>query len=130
LMVGTQNCLLIEKACSHTAFIADGKLIYRGTVEDLRFAYDKVVIILRDKDIYYLMDRLALLLPEYRLSIKDEDGSLLISSRGSKADSPGYLYRKIVEAGIVPEHMEINPKTVCNGYEELILQYDLQNKLL
>ncbi len=128
LVVGTQNCLLIEKACSHTAFIADGKLIYQGTVEDLRFTFDKVVIMLRDKDIYYLMDRLALLLPEYKLSVRD--GSLLVSSHGNEADSPSYLYRKIVEAGIVPEHMEINPKTVCNGYEELILQYDLQNKLL
>lgn len=129
LIIGTRDCRLIEKTCSHTAFIADGELIYRGTTENLRLTYDKVIVILRDKDIYYLLDSLAPLLPEYRLNVKD--GCLLIGAgETGEAGNPGHVYRKIIEAGFVPQKIEINPKTVFNAYEELVLQHDLQNGIL
>ncbi len=128
LIIGTPDCVLIEKTCGHTAFIADGRLIYSGTVENLRVTYDKTEFILRDKDIYYLKERLAPLLPGYKLTIKD--GSLFVGSRNGDAGGSAYIYGKLAEAGVIPEQIEINPKTVRNGYEELILHYDLQNELL
>lgn len=127
LIIGTQNSLLIEKACSHTAFIADGRVIYQGTVESLRLGFDKVVAVIRDKDIHAILDKLVPLFPDHKLSLKDD--SLLISSLGEEACDPGYIYKKIAEAGIVPDYMEINPKTVHNAYEEIVLQYDLQKQL-
>jgi len=127
LIIGTQNCPLIEKACSHTAFIADGRIIYRGTVESLRLSFDKILVIIRDKDINSIQDKLLPLLPDHRLSVKE--GSLLIGSLGEETGDPGYIYKKIAEAGIVPDYMEINPKTVHNAYEEIVLQHDLQKQL-
>lgn len=127
LIIGTQDSLLIEKACSHTAFIAEGKIIYQGTVLDLRMSLDKIEVIVRDKDIYLMLDKLAPLLPDCRLSVKD--GSLLISRGEEKLQDTAHIYRKILEAGFTPEYVEINPKTVRNAYEELILEHDLQNRL-
>ncbi len=124
LIVGTKNNFLIQKACSHTAFLIDGRLLYQGTVEQLRFSYDKILVIIRDKKIYNMLDQLAPLLPDYKLSIKED--SLLISSLGEEEGDPGSIYKKIAEAGIVPDYMEINPKTVYNAYEEIILRHDLQ----
>lgn len=128
LIIGTQNSLLIEKACTHTAFIADGRIIYRGTVENLRLNFDKVVVIIRDKDIDTMMEQLAPLFSDCVLSIKDD--SLLISSCGEEACDPGHIYKKIAEAGFAPGYMEINPKTVGNAYEEIVLGHDLQKQLL
>lgn len=128
LILGTQNCLLIEKACSHTAFIADGTLIYQGTAQNLRLNFDKIVVIIRDKNIYHIMNKLIPLLPYHKLYIKNNN--LLISSMGKETCDPGYIYKTIAEAGIVPDYIEINPKTVHNAYEEIVLQHDLQKQLL
>jgi ABC-2 type transport system ATP-binding protein len=124
LILGTQNCFLIEKACSHTAYIADGKIIYQGSVESLRLNFDKVVVIIRDKNISPMMEKLAILLPGCKLSIKDD--SLLISNCGKEVSDPGYICKKILEADFLPDQMEIHPKTVQNAYEELVFQHDLQ----
>ena len=125
LVLGTQNCCsLIEKACSHTAFIADGRMLYQGTVENLRLNFDKVLVIIRDKNIDRVRDGLASLLPGCRLAVKD--GDLLIGNCGRDEMDVKYIYDKISESGLAPDSVEINPKTVQNAYEELIMQHDLQ----
>ncbi|WP_139024306.1 hypothetical protein [Desulfosporosinus sp. OT] len=123
LMLATQNCLLIEKACSHAAIMKDGRLIYSGTVENFRLKFDRVEVIIQDKAAHAMTEKLALLLPDYKLDSKDE--SLLISSKDSEASDHGAIYKKIVESGFTPDSMEINPKTVQNAYEELMRQDDL-----
>lgn len=128
LILCTKNSLLIEKACSHTAIVAEGKIIYQGSVRDFCLSYDNIVVIIRDKNKELLVDKLVHLLPDYKLSIKDED--LLISTIDSNPSDPGYIYDKIFEAGIYPEYMEINPKKVCNAIEELLIRHDIQKQLL
>jgi ABC-2 type transport system ATP-binding protein len=125
LVLGTQDCRLIEKACSHTAVLKDGKLVYNGTVEHFRRTYDQITVIVRDKNPAIVQDRLRTLLPDHKLMLKD--GSLMISSPGE--DNPGYIYRQIIAAGLTPELLQINPKTVQNAYEELILRHDLPEQL-
>lgn len=124
LILATQNCLLIEKACSHTAILQDGQLIYSGTVENFSLNFDKVEVIIRDKAVHAMREKLAILLPGYKLVSKDD--SLMISSIGSGAIDHGAIYKKIVESGFTPDSIEINPKTVQNAYEELMRQHDLQ----
>jgi len=124
LIIGTANCLVIEKACSHTGILADGNLIYSGTVDSFRQTFDLVEVIIRDKNITAMLDRLAPLLPGHKLTVKDD--SLLISRSSSAESDPGTIYRQIVALGWIPEHLEVNPKTVQNAYEELMLQHDLQ----
>jgi len=123
LILATQNCLLIEKACSHTAIIKNGQLIYSGIVENFRLNYDKVEVIIRDKAAHAMMEKLAMLLPDYKLVTKDD--SLMISNKGSEASDPSTIYKKIVESGFTPDSIKINPKTVQNAYEEIMLQHDL-----
>ncbi|EHQ89293.1 hypothetical protein [Desulfosporosinus youngiae] len=123
IILATQNCGLIEKACSHTAIIKDGKLIYDGTVEDFRLKFDKVEVIIRDKSARLMAEKLVELLPAYELGIKGD--SLLISNKGLQGSDPGTIYKNILESGFTPDSMEINPKTVQNAYEELMRQHDL-----
>lgn len=124
LILATQNCFLIEKACSHTAILKDGQLIYSDTVENFRFKFDKVEVILRDKAVHAMMEKLSSLLPGYRLSTTDD--ILMISNKGAEGSDPATIYKKIIESGFAPDSIEINPKTVQNAYEELMRQHDLQ----
>lgn len=124
LIIGTANCLVIEKACSHTGVLAGGKLIYSGAVDTFRQTFDKIEVIIRDRNSNAMMDRIAPLLPGHKLTGKEN--SLLISRSSSTVDDPGTIYRKILDSGWIPEHLAVNPKTVQNAYEELMLQHDLQ----
>ncbi|NLE24876.1 MAG: hypothetical protein GX625_05950 [Clostridiaceae bacterium] len=128
LILCTKNSLLIEQACNHTAILAEGRIIYQGSVRDFCLSYDNIAVIIRDKNIELLMDKLVHLLPDHKLSVKDEN--LLISTINSDPNAPAYIYDKISEAGIYPEYMEINPKKVCNAIEELLIRYDIQKQLL
>lgn len=124
LILATQNCDLIEKACSHTAITKDGQLIYSGTVESFRLNYDKVEVIIKDKDAYVMIEKLAGLLPGYMLVSKAD--CLLIGRNDTEVTDYSAIYKKIIEAGFTPDSIEINPKTVQNAYEELMRQHDLQ----
>jgi len=124
LILGCRDCLLIEKACSHTAYLADGRIIYQGTVKNLRLNYDKVLFIIRDKNIAEIKQRLAVLLPKYKLSIVDN--RLLISDHQETSPELPSIYKKIAKAGLTPQQIEINLKTMQNAYREVARQYDLQ----
>ncbi len=128
LILGTRDHHLIETACSHSAYIADGKVIYQGSVKDLRLNYDKVLFIVRDKNAAKIMDSLARRLPDCELSIAN--GCMLISETGATKPDPLQLYKVIIEAGFAPQCVRINPKTVQNAYGEIDRQYDLQEQLL
>ncbi|PKM52565.1 MAG: hypothetical protein CVV02_00060 [Firmicutes bacterium HGW-Firmicutes-7] len=124
LIIGTQNGHLIDKTCSHISVLADGNIIYQGTVENFCLSFDKVMVIIRDANIYSIMDKLIEIFPEYKISIKSD--SLLINRLNEEIYDPLSIYKKIIEMGIVPDYMEINPKTVSNAYEEIIVEHDLQ----
>ena len=126
LIIGTKDCALIEKACSHTAYIADGRIIYQGTTDNLRQEFDKVVVIINDADIGNIKQKLVHVLTGYALI--EKEGSLLIKAVGDES-SPLRIYQKIVEASIVPRCMRVNEKTVGNAYEELMLLHDLPEQL-
>lgn len=127
LVIGTNSYSLTEAACSHAAFLAGGRIIYSGTVEDLRFGYDPVELIVRGNNLSELAERLSPMLPGYVLQFGDN--SLHILNR-SGSDPEGFIHKKIIESGILPESIEINPKTVRNAYKELLRQNDLPDELL
>ncbi len=123
LILGSRDCQLIERACSHTAYLAKGRIIYQGTVKDLRRNYDKVLFIIRDKNISQIKERLAILLPQHKLSIVGD--RLLVSDYRDMGPEVPSIYKKIIEAGLAPQQVKINLKTVENAYGEVAKQYDL-----
>lgn len=125
LIIGTRDYSLVQKACSHTAFIADGHILYAGTVDHLRQEYDKVAVIITDPDIDGIRQELAPAL--HGCVLTEKDGSLLITPPDNYP--PRHIYEKIVEVGTIPLSLRINEKTVGNAYEELMRQHDLSEQL-
>jgi ABC-2 type transport system ATP-binding protein len=126
LIIGTKDCHLIQKACSHTAFIADGSIIYQGTTDSLRQEYDKVAVIIDDPDIAGIKQKIVPALAG--CSLIERDGRLLV-----KADADGFgprqIYQAIIESGTEPCSVTVNEKNVSNAYEELIRRNDLSEQL-
>jgi ABC-2 type transport system ATP-binding protein len=128
LVIGTNSDRLAEAACTHAAYLADGQVIYQGTVEDLRHHYDPVELIVRGGNLDLLAQRLLPKLPGYALELKES--CLLILNRTGRKDAEGLIHEKILETGIIPESMELNPGTIRGAYEELLRLHDIQIKLL
>lgn len=126
-IIGTLDSSLIEKTCSHTAYLRDGVIIYRGTVENLRLRYDNVLLTVEDKNASQMVALLNLLLPQHRFSLVNDH--LLVCQDGATRSDPFPVYKQITEAGLAPQAIKINPKTVQNAYREIDRQYDLRKQL-
>ena len=125
LVIGAMDCELIQTACSHTAFIADGRILYQGTTDELRKEFDKVAVILCDPEIDALKSKFSRLLPDCVLL--ERDGALHIKAGGNTGAQQ--IYRKILDSGVIPQDLRINEKNVQNAYEELMRQNDLPEQL-
>jgi ABC-2 type transport system ATP-binding protein len=127
LVIGTNDDRLVEAACSHTVFISDGAVLFSGAVEDLRRHYDPVELMVRGDQLEQLARRLTILPAGYSLELRE--GVLLILNRGAPTPD-GFLHELILKTGIIPEAIEVNPRTVKNAYEELRHRHALQAELL
>ena len=126
LVIGTKNCGLIQDACDHTAFIADGRIIYQGTTDHLRQRFDKAAVIIDDPDISGIKKKLASSL--VGCVLVEKEGSLFVKT-SDIAMSPRRIYQNILDTQVVPCCMIVNEKTVSNAYEELMLRNDLSKQL-
>ncbi len=127
LIIGTQNCPLIEKACTHTAYVRDGIVIYQGEVKHLRRDYDNLLLVVEDENVLEIKNNLQVYLPEQNFSIIDN--RLLVYENSANSSNPFIIYKKIVETGLAPQKVKINPKTVKNAYREIDRQYALRKRL-
>ena len=127
LVLGTRDSLLIEGACTHTAYVRDGAIIYQGEVGRLCLNYDHLLMTVRDENVLQLKNSLQVLLPRHRFSIVEN--RLMIYENSECKSGPLLVYQKIIETGLAPQRIKINPKTVKNAYEEIDRQYDLRKQL-
>lgn len=119
LILNTKNAELIQQVCTHTAVLAKGRLLYQGTVDYLRNAFDSFdVTIHADNE---LESKLKKTFPLFVFKRKNDD----LYIRGSKDQTSSDIYKAIIQAGFVPEKMKVNPKTVKNALEELTQRRDL-----
>ena len=127
LVLGTLDRGLIQRACSHTAFVADGRILYQGRTDWLRRYFDKAAVIIEDEDIEGMREKLTPILVGCELT--EKDGRLLVMVRGDEVP-PLKIYQRVVAAGIAPRCIRVNEKTVDNAYEELMRRHDLSGQLL
>ena len=114
---------LIEETASHSLYLVDGLMLYSGSIDKLRFVHDKIVAYVCDEHIDKIYATLTPLLLDYELWI--DDNALIIRDKNNKKEFPSRVYQTIVSAGLSPDAIEINEKTVRNAYQELLRQHDL-----
>ncbi len=119
LIFSTTDASLIQSAGTHTAFLADGRIVFQGAVDGLRAHFDVYSVRIEADD--ESEKRLREAYAEYRIDRKDD--GVYISGR--KGQTPKDIFREILDAGIVPDDMKVHQKTVKNALEELAHRHDL-----
>lgn len=119
LVFSTMDSAVVGRICDHTAYLKDGSFIFSGTVEELVNTYDKVVMSIRDADVWRMEYMLSKAFPEYNYRI--DNGVLYVSS------STGYgkakeIYEKIIAEGFTPSDVKVNKKSIQNAIKELLQQ--------
>ena len=128
LVLGTRDPNLIDAACTHSAFLAGGKILYQGKTETLLNTLDPVLLTLRGTGLDALEARLSPLPPGY--SFQRAEDPLHILCRPPEKGDLEMLYKMIAETGIVPTAVEVHRKNAANAFKELLKQHDLQDDLL
>lgn len=123
LVLSTTDCRIIERVCSHTAFLINGKIVYSGTVEDFRKNYDKTILYIWDSDPKELLSVLSQKLPQYTYDF--DEGKIIISCETSCENDIKLIYKTAADAGFAPDKIHVNEKTVENACKELLSRYDL-----
>lgn len=118
LVVGTRDNDLIQRACTHAALLARGKMLFQGTVAGLRARLDvyDVRIDVDAGDEQRLRDKY----PAFVFARKDE--GLFIGGGGLSARD---IFRAVLGAGVTPASMRVHEKTVQNAWEALARKHDL-----
>jgi ABC-2 type transport system ATP-binding protein len=128
LVLGTNDSGLIDAACTHSAFLAGGRVLYQGKTDTLKSAFDPVLLTLRGGGLDALSARLAPLPEGY--SLEREGDALHILCRPPQAGDIEMLHKKIAQAGVVPDVIEVHRKNARNAFKEILRQHGLQDDLL
>lgn len=125
LVLGTRDGDLIDKVCSHTAFLLNGRIAYAGSVWQFRQTYDQIVLTIWDHNLNALADRLKKVLPQYHYAI--EDAALVVSHGDQAGDHVEQLYNTIVNEGFHPAKIIVNPTTSNHAAKALMkdMNHDL-----
>jgi ABC-2 type transport system ATP-binding protein len=119
LIVSTLDASLVGKICDHTAYLENGKFIFNGTVDELVYKYDKIIMAVKDAEVEQIKILLSKSYPEY--SYRIDDGVLFVGSRTGLGKTKE-LYEKIISEGFLPSDVQMNKKSVHNAIKELIRQ--------
>lgn len=128
LLISTPDAELIERSCTHAAYLHKGRLLCSGSVLALKAEHDRVAVVLQDRNLPSLQERLELCLPNCELRL--QGNRLLVLPKETEPVTAQQIYEAVTGAGLAPDRMERNPKTLKNAFEELVAQHDLSEQLL
>ncbi|MFA5586863.1 MAG: hypothetical protein WDA02_10170 [Saccharofermentanales bacterium] len=117
LILGSTDPNLVESVSTHTAYIDQGSLCYQGTLEELRQTYDRTLVAIEDGNLEAIHEKLALLFPEHLLTLEEE--KLILSDPDQRASDPYAIQQEIISAGITPQVIAINRKSVKHALRTL-----------
>lgn len=123
LLIATPDAGLIERSCTHAAYLHKGRLLCSDSVRGLKSEYDRVAVVLQDRNLPHLQEALRGCLPNCKLRL--QDNRLLVLPKENEAVTAQQIYEAITGAGLAPDQMERNPKTLKNAFEELVARHDL-----
>lgn len=119
---------LIELISTHTAVLVNGTVAYSGEIGPFCKTYDRVVLVVCDKNTQSLLTTLREQFPGFDYSIST-DNCLIIKDYNQEKPNLRLLYQKIAESGFAPERVLINHKNYENACEEITKRYDIQKQL-
>jgi ABC-2 type transport system ATP-binding protein len=123
LLIGTKDCNMIQETCTHTAFLTDGRIEKKGTMEDMLARLDKRIYVVTCKDPQSLSEKLMKLDPALNTAVYGQD--LHIYDYREAPISQLDFLELIKKTGEPIESMQTSKKTLANAYREALSDHDL-----
>jgi ABC-2 type transport system ATP-binding protein len=127
MIIGTLDHSLIDRACSHVAYILEGKMTFHGQVETFKKRYDRVVFYIHDSRAENLQRFLSQRLKQYDVVLSNHK-TIELRRRGNepfgRLDEIA-VYHKLMEAKVIPDSIKLNELTMDNAFQEFLREHDL-----
>jgi ABC-2 type transport system ATP-binding protein len=123
LLLGTKDCNMVQAACTHTAFLIDGKISHKGIMDDMLSSLDKRIFILQCDRSQEMAEQIKLAAPELSARVFDKEIHLY-----DYRDVPlelGALLEVLLLTNISFEALQASRKTLENAYKEALTGHDL-----
>ena len=123
LLIGTKDCNMVQKACTHTAFLISGRVENKGTMEDMLARLDKRIYVVTCKDPQSLSEKLMKLDPALKAIVYDHD--LHIYDYREVPVSQLDFLELVIKTGEPIESLQTSKKTLANAFREVLSGHDL-----
>lgn len=123
LLIGSGDCDMVQAACSHAAFLIDGKFTQRGTIDDMLMYLDKRTFILTADKPEQLAAALRQLWPGFALRVFDNQ--VHVYDHTPKPVTETELLALLLKAGQRIEAIQTSHRTLKNAYQEVLAGHDL-----
>jgi ABC-2 type transport system ATP-binding protein len=124
LVIGTKNPHLIQHCCDHTAFLLNGTLKFKGSINDLYEDYNKKIFIIKIAHPQNAINLISSKLPQFQYEI--EEDKIIMYDHNNCTIEHSELYEIISNLYLKSEIIEQSKKSVKNAYKEVIKQNDIQ----
>jgi ABC-2 type transport system ATP-binding protein len=123
LLIGTKDCDMVQTACTHTAFLLEGKIVNNGSMEDMLAKLDKRIYVVTCKDPESLSDKIVKLDPGLKVIIYGQE--LHIYDYRENQTGQLDLFELITKTGEPIESLHTSNKTLANAYREVLSGHDI-----
>lgn len=123
LLIGAKDCDMVQEACTHTAFLTEGRIMDKGSMEDILAKLDKRIYVVTCKDPQSLLEKLTKLDPALNAAVFGKD--LHIYDYREVPVSQLDFLELIRKTGEPIESLQTSKKTLANAYREVLSGNDL-----
>ena len=122
-VIASKNSILVDRVCEKTAFLKDGKLVYKDNTENLKNELDKVIAIIRTKETKKITEYLKVIYPKLGFEI-NEDSIYIYNDNNIKIDFNDF-YRVCSKYGEDIDSIKKWNKSLYNVFKKVVEDSDL-----
>lgn len=123
LLIGARDFDMVQEACTHTAFLTEGRLRDKGSMEDMLARLDKRIYVVACNNPRALLEKLKILDPKLSAVAFGKDLHIY-DYREAPISQPDFL-ELIRQTGEPIESLQTSRKTLANAYLEVMSSHDL-----
>ena len=123
LLIGTQDCDMVQAACSHAGFLLNGSLVRQGSMGEMLAHLDRRAFILSSDRPEKLSVALQAARPD--LDIRTFGKEIHVYGDGTHAVTEAELLTLLLQAGETAETIQASKKTLKNAFREVTSGHDL-----
>ncbi|NLI22520.1 MAG: hypothetical protein GX418_13360 [Clostridiales bacterium] len=123
LLIASRDCDMAQTACDHAAFLINGKLTQRGTMDELLTYLDRRAYILENETPEALAGALGRVRPDWILRVFERE--VHVYSQNTEKVAETEMLDALLAAGQTVDALQTSKRTLKNAYREVLAGHAL-----